>query len=153
MVPLTETPDCSIRHRQERWLATWCPIGGTEAQLEVAPLKAVAAHTPEGKADDSLCSSPGGRDSSGVYLEEERRKPSNSVKQAKIEMVPDVPPDDGLGHPQLLGQGVHLDPLDHVVPHQDPQPGGPPLDVRHHPGHVAQVLRLQSVVWLGDISQ
>lgn len=69
MVPLTETPpDCSIRHRQERWLATWYPIGGTEAQLEVAPLKAVAAHTPEGKADDSLCSSPGGSERSGVYL-------------------------------------------------------------------------------------
>ena len=42
-------------------------MGGTEAQLEVAPLKAVAAHT-EVNLDDSLCSSPGGRDNSGVYL-------------------------------------------------------------------------------------
>ena len=63
-------------------------------------------------------------------------------------MFPAVPPDDGLGQPQLLGQAVHLDPLDHVVPHENPQPGGPPLDVRHHPGHVAQVLRSQSVVGL-----
>ena len=142
-----------MRLRHERWLATWYRAGGTEAQLEVAPLKAVAAHTPEGNDDDSLCSSPGGNDSSGVYLEEEIWKPGNSVKQAKIEMVPAVPPNDGLGQPQLLGQAVHLDPLYHVVPHENPQPGRPPLHVRHHPGHVAQVLGLQSVVWLGDILQ
>ena len=69
--PLMATPDCSIRRRHERWLATWYRKGGTEAQLEVAPLKAVAAHTEEENEDDSRCSSSGGRDSSGVYLEEE----------------------------------------------------------------------------------
>ena len=54
IVPLRETPDCSIRFRQERWLDTSYLMGGTEAQLEVAPLNAVAAHT-EANLDDSLC--------------------------------------------------------------------------------------------------
>ena len=55
IVPLSETPDCSIRFRQERWLDTWYLMGGTDAQLEVAPLNAVAAHT-KANLDDRPCS-------------------------------------------------------------------------------------------------
>ena len=50
---------------QPRWLATWTPMLGIRAQLEVAPLKAVAAHMPCLKIERYLIKRSEGRCCSG----------------------------------------------------------------------------------------